>query len=151
MAELNKSARKKIERQNKVNLKEKKEKSLKDKSALKSAKRNLKKDFGSRSSQILGIILVIMLIAVAIRFAMGSESIPTFTGFLETLTSAPEINIPFLTQTTGIIMADWGIFNFIRDFINTLMQIVDVLIFFFNGILSVLTYVVYFFRWLFIV
>lgn len=99
-------------------------------------------------TRILGIIIVLMLLATLIRKLNGSDVTPTFTSFLELFSNVPEVAIPF-QDFSAVNFGDWGVFNFLRDFISMLAEIVNVLIFLFNGIISVITYVVYFFRWLF--
>lgn len=99
---------------------------------------------------ILGIVFLILLLAVLIRRFKGVGSYPTFTGFLEYFTSIQPPEIPF-TSLTVTDLGDWGWFNFFREFVMSFMSILDVLIFFVNGLLSVITYVALFFTWLFVV
>ena len=100
---------------------------------------------------VLGIVLLVLLVVVLIRRFKGVNSYPTFTGFLEYFTNIKAPSIPFLSEVSNGITADWGWFNFFRDFLNGFMSIVDVLIFFVNGLISVVSYIVIFFNWLFAV
>lgn len=99
---------------------------------------------------IAGILLLMMLLVLLIRKFTGSPAgTPTFTSLLEWFSGFSAPSIPFLSMSFDL--GDWGMFNFIRDGLSWFVSIVDVLIFFVNGILSVIFYVTRFFRWLFLV
>lgn len=96
-------------------------------------------------------ILFVLLIALLIRMVGMYTTAPTFTGLLETLQSVPEIKIPFLsTVTSNTLNSSWAILDGFRVFLRTILDLVDVAIFMVNGILSLITYIVYFMRWLFV-
>lgn len=108
-----------------------------------------KRDVG-KGLNIAGILLLLMLLVLLIRkFNGSSASTPTFTSLLEWFSGFSSPTIPFLTMSFDL--GDWGIFNFIRDGLSWFVSIVDVLIFFVNGILSVVFYITRFFQWLFLV
>ena len=110
-------------------------------------RRRISSEF-SFSIKIFGIAFSVIVLCLILRRLSGLEDMPTFAGFLEMITNVPEVAIPFqvFNQTT---LGDWGVFNFLRDFISILLQLVNVAIFLVNGVVSVITYVVYFFQWLF--
>lgn len=101
-----------------------------------------------QAGSILGLVFMILLLAVLIQRFNGSDNIPSFTSLLEFFTNINPPSIPFVSFEP-IAMGDWGIFNFLRDFIYTISQIVNVFVFFCNGLISFCTYVVTFFLWLF--
>ena len=98
---------------------------------------------------ILGIVFMLILMAALLRKLSGGSSIPTFTSFLEMLTSVPDISIPFINA--GIIqqLGDWGIFNFLRDFLNIFIDLLNIVVFLCNGFIQINLYVIYFVRWFF--
>ena len=98
---------------------------------------------------ILSGVLFIILVAMLVRMSMGTNSAPAFSNFLETLANVPQVEIPFITQVDNTIAGSWGIFDGFRLFLNTLIQIINVVIFAINGLLSVIMYVSYFCTWLF--
>lgn len=98
---------------------------------------------------ILGLIFVVLILAVLIRRFNNSEDIPTFTSLLEFLSNIKSFEIPF-THFELFNLPDWGIFNFLRDFIMVIGQIVNVGIFICNGIIALIQYIVVFCQWLFV-
>ena len=108
------------------------------------------KDDVKNGLSIAGILLLMMLLMLLIRKFTGSNAgVPTFTSLLEWFSGFSAPTIPFLG--TSFDLGDWGMFNFIRDGLSWFVSIVDVLIFFVNGILSVIFYIPRFFQWLFLV
>lgn len=103
------------------------------------------------SSLLVGILkyfLFAILLSVILKFLQGNSTVPTFTSLLSTLQDIPDISIPFLNfQPT--VLGDWGILNALRDFFASLISLIDVVIFFFNGIINVVFYVSFLFKWLF--
>ena len=104
------------------------------------------------SSMFVGIFkyfLFIILLSVILKYLQGNSTIPTFTSLLSTLQEIPDISIPFLNfQAT--VLGDWGILNPLRDFFGSLISLIDVVIFFFNGIINVIFYISFIFKWLFL-
>lgn len=152
MAENDKITSKELQRRNNAQMRANdSERRKRDKYRDKRSSRQKFRDRTATSTGILGIVFAIILIAVLIRIFTGSTNIPTFTGFLEMLQDVPNVQIPFLsTVTTNILVEPWAILDGLRVFLRTILNVVDVVIFLINGLLSVATYVVYFFRWLFI-
>ncbi len=98
---------------------------------------------------IFSLVVCVFLVAVLIRKFTGNNIIPTFTSFLEFLTNIETPTIPFL-NVTPVSLGDWGVFNFLRDFIIIFVDLGNVILFFINGIWIVINYVLVFFRWLFV-
>lgn len=117
--------------------------------AEKSAIRSERSQNFKTAGGILGIVLAILLLVAIIRTIQGGSNIPSFTGFLQMLTDVPTVTIPFIDYTP-ITLGDWGLFNFLRDFVATLAGITNFLIFLVNGCLNIVQYIVYFFRWIFV-
>lgn len=100
---------------------------------------------------VIGYVFVLLLIATLIRVMVGSQSLPTFTGFLETLSTAPAVEIPFISfDMTNFLGGEWAILDELRRVFAFLLSTFNVVIFFVNGIVSVITYITFLFRWLFI-
>lgn len=120
-------------------------KSISERNLFRSERR---RDFKTGLS-ILSLVFIIILAAGLLRKLSGGSSVPTFTGFLEMLTSVPDISIPFINA--GIIqqLGDWGIFNFLRDFLNIFIDLLNIVVFLCNGIVQINLYVIYFLRWFF--
>lgn len=98
---------------------------------------------------IFGLIVGVLLAVSLIKSLMGSGSI-TFGGLLETLSSAPTIDMS-MTSFDVIPSLTWEgeILGAIAGFINTFITIFNVLIFAFKGLGQVVVYIVYFVRFLF--
>lgn len=99
---------------------------------------------------ILGLIFVVLILAVLIRRFNNSDDIPTFTSLLEFLSNIKTVEIPFLKFNPVTDLGDWGLFNFLRDFIASVSQIVNVGVFMCNGIIALIQYIVVFCQWLFV-
>ncbi len=99
-------------------------------------------------TKLLSIVVVALLVAIIIAKYSGNGNLPTFTSFLETLSNSPTLSIPIFNIST-FVLNDWGVFNWLRDFISVFMSLINIIIFFANGVLSVLSYIVYFLQWLF--
>lgn len=98
---------------------------------------------------ILGLIFVVLILAVLIRRFNNSDDIPTFTSLLEFLSNIKTFEIPFLSFSP-VSFGDWGIFNFLRDFIASISQIVNVGVFICNGLVVLIQYIIVFCQWLFV-
>lgn len=98
---------------------------------------------------IVIVIFTILFIVSYVRSLTGASEI-TFTSFLEFIQTVPEISFAnsFIDLT---ILGDWGIFDFLRNFLNVFTNIFSVLIYLFGGLVQLLTYLVYLLRYLFLV
>lgn len=100
--------------------------------------------------KLFGIILLLCIVSMLIQRFQGGEGIPSFQSLFNFLSGwNPPLQIPFLTFNS-FTSQDWGILNFIKDLFVMLAQVLNVLVFFFNGLVTVISYVVVFFQWLFI-
>lgn len=114
-----------------------------------------KAEVGSRSvssSRGLGVIALVvgLLLVVSVMKTMMSSDPLTFAGLLETLSSAPTIDMS-MTSFYTITELTWSEpFNGIASFINFFITIFNVLIFCFKGLGQVAVYLLYFVRFLFV-
>ena len=102
-------------------------------------------------SKIIGIVFFILLTALLLRKLFGGAdySLPTFSSLFEKLSTADKSSIPFI-DSVYVVLGDWGVFNFLKSFVSFFIDIFNVLIFVFNGLLSVIKYITWFITWLFI-
>lgn len=97
----------------------------------------------SKMSIFYVIFLFIFIISFSHYIALGTFSDITFSGFLNWISNAPEFDVSWsLVDLT--IYGDWGIFNFLRSFLNFFTDIFEVIIFLFGMIVKSLQFVVYF-------
>lgn len=108
--------------------------------------------FGSHGLNFFSLILVILIGVSLIRILKsGSGDVVTFGSLLDLLRDAPQISSDVLTFVEQIeIISDWGIFNFLRDFINDLVDLWSVLIWLGSSIVDLIIYIFYFLRWIFV-
>lgn len=101
-------------------------------------------------SSVANFFTVIFMCLFLIMFfsaATGSDTSITFTGFLEGLADSPSIDTCWIKTFNSLrITSDWYIFNFLRDFLNTFMDIISVLLWLVTGIAQLVVYVGYLFR-----
>ena len=100
--------------------------------------------------RLVGIIFLLCIVSMLIQRFQGGDGIPSFQSLFHFLSGwNPPLQIPFLSFNS-FTSQDWGILNFIKDLFVMLAQVLNVLVFFFNGVVTVISYVVVFFQWLFI-
>lgn len=117
-------------------------------SAAKSVNVDHKKSWGA-FIKILGFLVVLMLAVYIIQSAQGTATPKTFTSFLEYFTTnTSDIQIPFIT-VPSLQIADWGVFNAIREFILLQIKLFNVLIFVVNGVINLVSYITFVFQWIF--
>lgn len=105
--------------------------------------------FKRGGSILLSIVLAILLGVSLMRISLGKYQIPSFTEFLNVISNVPVPEIPFLDLSFTDLSGDWGVLSFLKSFIIPLTRIIDTVLFFINGIISVITYLAYFFGWVF--
>lgn len=77
-----------------------------------------------------------------------SSILPTFDGFLNTVANARVLKPTF--KIVDIVFGDWGIFNFFRDFLYTIITVFNFLLWLAQNLIACLEYIFYFAKWLFI-
>ena len=102
-------------------------------------------------SAILNLLL--LLFALLLIFSMvrmlNNGSPLTLTSFLDYIHSAPQVvaNGGFVDLS---IVGDWGIFNFLRDFLNIFTGLLSCLLYLGGMLVQTITYLVWFVKYLFI-
>lgn len=100
------------------------------------------------SLNILGIVLLVLLFASIAAILVGSNEPKTFGGFLEMLTTVPDVSIPWQSiDITGIALPDW--LSWATPFLEFLEMLITVGAFFVNGIWQAIKLVFWVIKWLF--
>lgn len=100
------------------------------------------------SLNILGIVLLVLLFASVAAILTGSNDTKTFGGFLEMLTTVPDVSIPWQSlHLTGIVLPDW--MSWATPFLTFLEMLVTVGAFFVNGIWQAIKISFWVIQWLF--
>lgn len=94
------------------------------------------------SSSILGLILLVLIALNVYLFMFNEDMSISFTDLFNRLEQMDAIDTTFikLNFDTGIT-ADWGAFNFAKDFINGLWQIIGVALYVCVLIVNAMVYV----------
>lgn len=95
----------------------------------------------------LAIIFTIVLIGNVIRISLNADTF-TFTAFLEYISNAPAVDISFVELWN--LGGNWGVFEFLRNFFNMFGSVLSFLVWLGKNIISVLQYVFYFVRFIFV-
>lgn len=120
----------------------------------------------SKVGRIFCILICFMLFVLFVRLVVfqdtaidsngfisstNSESIiPRFSDLMLFFTNDVEtFQIPLL-DLDSITFGDWGAFDFLKVFIESLAKIVNVALFIVNGLIQLITFVFWIIQWLFI-
>lgn len=109
------------------------------------------KDYGSGArifGSILLIIICTVLIGSIIRIVFGGSNF-TFTSFLSYLQNVPQISIGNFNLFT--INGDWGLIDFFRRFLNSIMSILNFGVWMCSQLVNCVFYLLYFVKYLFVV
>lgn len=101
------------------------------------------------TARILSLVFLILLAVMIFRKFTGNNNTPTFTSFLDMLTNIETPTIPFVNYSFTTL-GDWGVFNWLRDFLNVFVDLFNVILFLVNGIISLFQYVTNFILWLYV-
>lgn len=107
---------------------------------------------GQDVSFILRFVAVILLVANLFIALFGSGNYFTFDKLLNVFQDAPDVVAKVrevLQMDSWKIDTDWGVFNFLRDFINTFIDIANFALFISLGAVQVVVYIGYFIKYLF--
>ena len=103
------------------------------------------KDFKFKKRSNFNIFVLILFILIFISLSnylkSGNLSTLTFKSLLEFLANAPSFDISW--SLIDINLGDWGMFNFIRGFINIVVNIFEVLVMLFGMICESLEFLLY--------
>lgn len=93
-------------------------------------------------------IFVLLLIIALIRNVNGYNHI-SFSSFLDYLSNSPKV-IPLLSISDFTITGSWGLFEFLRNFLNIFTQLFGIIIWFGSSIINIFLYAFYFLRYIFV-
>lgn len=102
---------------------------------------------GTKALTFVFYIAFLVLFTIAFYRYTLDMPLPTFTGLLDFIQTCP--NVTLNPHFIGTIDADWGLFNFIRDFINTLTTILGVGMYGASCITQVILLIGWFIAWAF--
>lgn len=98
-------------------------------------------------SVILGYLVIFMLGVYILRFNSDPDNIPTLNSFLTMLSNIDTINVNLIFDSLRIT-ADWGIMNFLRDFLNYgIMLPIEIVVFIGGNLINLITYFIYLMTW----
>lgn len=98
-------------------------------------------------TRVLGVVVVVLIIFYLFWFCfLGSTNVPTpsFDYFLQIIRDCPVISTDWI-KSISTITVDWGIFNFLRDFINVIINGVQGFLFMLTAVTQIVWYVIWFF------
>lgn len=99
--------------------------------------------------RVFALVFFLVLFTSLVIKLQGNSGTLTFESFINFLATAPQISPSFAVIPK--FTADIGIFQFFADFINYVSTIINILVFLFKNLLNLVTYVVWFFGWVFCV
>lgn len=113
-------------------------------------KKNYNAMVAERGVGFFHVVFLFLFVIMFFSVATGSNQEVTFTSLLEVLSDSPVISSDWVESFRDLsIGSDWGIFNFLKDFLNTIIQVIGFLLYIVNGLVQVVVYIAYLFRSLF--
>lgn len=110
-------------------------------------RRSQKMMFKSNSYNFFTVIFLVLFLLMFFSAVSGTDYNFTFTSFLESLSDSPTVDTSWIKTFNSLrISSDWDLFNFLRDFINTFMDIVSLLLWIVVGLSQLVVYIGYVFR-----
>ncbi|HIU06667.1 MAG TPA: hypothetical protein IAC46_03680 [Candidatus Onthoplasma faecigallinarum] len=98
---------------------------------------------------VLIIILCIILVISVIRIVFGGSNI-SFSAFLNYIQNVPQIE--FIGDVNMFsINGDWGLFDFLKNFLNSIMSIFNFLVWLCFQLFNCLSYIFYFLKFVLII
>ena len=97
---------------------------------------------------IFNIIFLVILAMCVIRFTFTNTTI-SFTSFLEFLQNCPSIEMPSSIINNLSITDSWGVFDFLRNFINSLGTILGTVLWLIGNLLNGIVFIFYFIGFIF--
>ena len=105
-----------------------------------------KKDY--TGLRIFNIIFLTILAMCVIRFTFTNTTI-SFTSFLEFLQNCPSIDMPETFINNLVVTESWGVFDFLRTFVNSLGTIFGTILWLLNNLLNGILFIFYFIGFIF--
>lgn len=102
----------------------------------------------NRGFGVVTLCVCLLLIVSLMKTMLGSDPL-TFAGLLETLASAPSVDMSLASFEIIPTITDWGAFQFIADFVNFFITVWNVQIYLAKGLFSVVSYLFYFVMFIF--
>ena len=102
--------------------------------------------FGNSIRFILFFVIALLVLFSLYRIASNSSTL-TFTSFLDYLNnvSASTIDLKFVIE---LIKEDWGFFNFLKNFINLSISVINFAIYLVGGFINLINFALGFLRFL---
>lgn len=107
------------------------------------------RDFSA--TNVITLVFAIILVFCVFRLLFGNRPPLTFESFLSVLEDAPVVDISPIMQRLNdklTITADWGVFNFLRDFFNLFTGLMSFGTFVSVSMSNFIIYLTYFLRFL---
>lgn len=106
---------------------------------------------GRGSFGIFKLFFLILIMVLLVRFLYNPNSIVNTLSFLDMLSDLPSVSSSFKSFWQMLeITSDWGLFNFLRDFLNFFVDIGSVAMWICGSIIDLLSFVLSFVRYLFV-
>lgn len=115
-------------------------------------RKDLRSDFNHAGSSIVGIVLIIIILFNIPSVVAGNDEVSSyfsFERFMNMLAQAPTIDMTWITNVLQPITADWGVFQFFAEFLNSLLTLLQGICFLAVGIVNLVSYLLYFLKFLF--
>lgn len=99
-------------------------------------------------TRVLGVLVLVLIVFYlywACFLYTSVAPVPSFDYFMQILRSCPTIQTDWINTFIQPITVDWGVFNFFRNFINTLITSFQGLLFMLVAVTNILWYVIWFF------
>lgn len=101
------------------------------------------KSSSSTSVNPFAFILLALLFVNIPRFIAGDFVPFSFTSLFESLNTVPVIDLSWISNTFQEITADWGAFNFLRDFFNLFVDMLRSVAFIGSGMVQIIIFAVW--------
>lgn len=101
-------------------------------------------------SKALRLILFFLIVVALFHAVSGREVFVTFSSFLEAIADAPKLDTSWI-KGVSIGLSDWGSFNFLRGFVQSLISIVQMSLYLAVGAGQIIVFIGFFFSVFFMV
>lgn len=106
---------------------------------------------GRGSFGIFKLFFLILIMVLLVRFLYNPNSTVNTLSFLDMLSDLPSVSSSFKSFWQMLeITSDWGLFNFLRDFLNFFVDIGSVAMWISGSIIDLLSFVLSLVQYLFV-
>ena len=148
MAELDKRTEKRIQCENKIDERDKKNEwkwqVRKNRIDVANTERAERKNFVNSLGMIFGIILALLLIRIIVNLESENFVLPTFNDIIDLINDVPLITIPTLDTTS------WGSVPLIGEALAVFGTVLNAFLFLANGVLRIVNFAWNIIKWLFL-